>query len=184
MKFKVAYSLFLALMILTSSCAVRNGALFHPPRTGAEEALDALLVHDKKDENMYEYLLGRPSYDASKNPGYTRWVTQDFVNAVRAKEKELVQENCGGEYVAGELCGIDVHLPICAQDDSSMDYLFHTIRATATEAHIVYAWQEHIGQNNAISGPVFRMVLQDEVWKLDGLDCGEDYRFNAPLIFR
>lgn len=151
---------------------------FHPPQTSAEKYLDALLMQSARDDNIHEYLLGRPSYEVNKDSGYNQWVTTSLVMAIRDKERSLVKENCNGAYRDGEMCGMDIHLPFCAQDISDRAFLFHTLEQTADQALIVYAWQEHLDQQAFTASPRFRMIKEKNLWKLDGLDCGKDYRFN------
>ncbi len=181
---KKYFSLLLLVVLLASPIAgaaekPASQSLFHPPQTEAEKALNALLERDRKgDGNMYEYILGRPWYDAEKDPGYNRWMTQAFVDSVRTEEKKIVQEDCNGRYHEGEICGIDFHLPVCGQDMTDIGFFFQTTREMATEAYISYVWAEHLNQAVLQEEPDFKMVKQNGVWKLDGLNCSRGYTFN------
>ena len=79
---------------------------FHTARSPAEKSLDEIISRTIKDNNIFEYVLGRPWYDAKKDSGYSRLFTKKLVGAITKQESDLVKETCGGKY-GDDICGID-----------------------------------------------------------------------------
>lgn len=178
----IRQNIFIILLMLFASLpapAQAGNSVFHPPLTEAEKALDAIFEKDRhNDANMYAYILGRPDYNSAKDTGYAHLMTAAFLHAVRQQEKDQVRTNCQGQYREGEICGIDVHLPLCGSDTSDIGFLYHTMRQSETVAYISYIWAED--KENAALTPSsqIRMRKEDGVWKLDGVSCDNTMNFN------
>lgn len=168
-------------LLFTAGCAAASPGktTFHPPQTEAEKALNNIFERDRTgDLNMYAYILGRPDYKPEDDPGYNKLMTSSFIQATREKERQLVRDNCAGEYREGETCGIDIHLPVCGQDMTDLGFAFQTTHETPTESYIRYVWLEHLKDAEPYGKPDIKMIKSNDRWLLDGLDCGHGYTFN------
>lgn len=96
MKFVFAFALILLLPI--AACAAAPSTAFHPPQTEAEKALDHILMLHTQDKE------------------YRNFFTSALEKSIDDVEARLVKENCGGQYLEGELCGLDYTVLTCAQD--------------------------------------------------------------------
>jgi hypothetical protein len=88
---------------------------------------------------MFEYILGRPWYDAKKVSGYSRLFTKGFLRVMAKKQSDAVKEECGGKYDDG-ICGFDYNPITCAQDYSDSGYLYRTVEDDGRKAKIMYIW--------------------------------------------
>lgn len=149
-----------------------KGSSYHFARSAAELALEKIIRLDEADRDLYPFVIGRPSRKA-KLDGYYNGLgllTDDLLKSVRKAEVDSVQQNCAGQYIAGEMCGIDIHVPTCAQDLLEDRYLFRTQQQTQDHAIVAYRWpgyEEPVG--------TYRLIKLGDRWVLDGISC-----FNAP----
>lgn len=146
----------------------------HPPKTGAERALDGILKYADQDPDQFDNLFdGRGQRPFRPAEDYTKVLTAPVLAAMAAKEKSLVQTRCGGHYRKGELCGMDSSPITCAQDVSD-SYLYRTETGGENSAEISYYWP---GTKKPVA--TYRLVRQAENWKIDGVRCteGEDFNF-------
>jgi hypothetical protein len=148
---------------------------FHAARSVPEKALDAIIRRSDKDDNMFNYVLKRPGYDATKDAGYSRLFTPNLLLAWAHAEAELVKQDCGGKYLEGEICGFDYSPITCAQDSSDSGRVYRTIEATDDAVRIAYRWG---GRGAPAEGPRYRLIKDGRDWKLDGVDCGDGVTFN------
>lgn len=146
---------------------------FHAAATAPEKALDKILMLDNSISDrgeIFYYLTGRINKkDASE---YSYFFTEPFRTSVTKVELELVEKDCGGKYIEGELCGLDFSPINCAQDSSEF-YFYRTEKASKYETIISYKWPGSV-PSNAIKYTKFRLVKENNIWKLDGVSCGGD----------
>jgi hypothetical protein len=137
----------------------------HAPQTQAEKALDSLIRRSQNDENMFEFMLGRPWYDPSKDQGYARLFTPALLKAWTEKEAELVQKSCGGKYIDGEICGID-YSPITWGQDYTEDNFYRTFDSSQNAARISATSNQF-----AKSGAIYTLTKYQDGWRLNSVDC-------------
>ncbi len=144
---------------------------FHRAKTDPERALDAILSRDKDDVNVFEYLTRHTP--GIKTTDYANMFTAAYKQAVTDMEAQQVQENCGGKYIQGELCGIDFSPVTCAQDVTDTFYLYRTEQISKREAIIAYAWPKSLH-----ASATYRLLKKNGRWKLDGVMCAGGAKFN------
>lgn len=103
---------------------------------------------------------------------YALKITPDLLKAIAAAERAEVGANCGGTYRDGEICGLDFHPITCAQDIPEADRLYRVVSALPERQVISTTWGEVVAS--------YRMVLDGNMWKLDGIACHPSPRFNMP----
>ncbi len=161
---------FAAGLALTWPAAAEN---IHPPKTTIERALDAILKHADQDPDQLDNLFdGRGQRPFRPAVDYSKVLTAPLMAAMSAKEKSLVQSECGGHYRKGELCGLDYSPITCAQDLSD-SYLYRTEASGEDRAEITYYWP---GEKKPVA--TYRLVRQAETWKIDGIRCTDGDAFN------
>jgi len=156
-----------------------DAAAFHRPRTAAERALDHILELDRTDRKSVAFVLQRPGRNATDQQ-YARLFTPAFLKAVRTRERELVERDCGGDYVDGELCGLEYSPITCAQDVSDAGYWFYTYRAGPKDAVLTVIFGEYRENGEPMRGPLYRMTKDASGWRLDGVACEDRFNFPAP----
>ena len=145
----------------------------HPPTSYAERALDGILKHADYDANQLDNLFGgRGQKNFHASVDYGKVLTAPLLAAITAKQKAMVQADCGGAYRKGDICGMDTSPITCAQDISD-NYLYRTESSADDRAEIAYFWP---GTRNPVA--TYRLVRQAETWKLDGISCADGDRFN------
>ncbi len=165
----VGLLLFFIPFIITPPSAFAEGLppeAFHAPQTEAEKALNNIQTQEKKNPDMGRYLTKN---DADKESPF---LTKKFMQTAKGRNKAL--EHCSDENPCIS-AGFNP-LTCGAQDSSEYDQLFHTIKENTHEAIIMSTWREHLYPS--IEGPIYKMVKDGKVWKLDGVACGEN-RFNV-----
>ena len=146
------------------------------PENEAEKALDKIL----KIENVGNIRLGTSYLEdgaLADNTGlnYAEIMTQEIFNTILKEEQNLVDENCGGKYREGEICGLDYDPVTCTQDVVEQ-YLYNTLRMSEEEAHIEYKWP-----STSTAVAKYRLIKADGRWKIDGIQCASSHGFNVPL---
>jgi hypothetical protein len=172
--------LFLSSAILSAICsrpAFAEDSKFHPPQTEAEIALDKIFDLEDKDSNMLFFALAMPYYHPPKDTGYAQLFTKALLKAWRKKEADLVRENCGGKYREGEICGLDFDPITCAQDRPDK-FVFRTIKSGKESVSIIAAWPQSVNDERYFK--YYKLVKEEDVWKLDGVYCRESDNFNMP----
>jgi len=139
----------------------------HAPQTAAVKALDKVLDVADRDDEVLDDLLHRYPVPPAKRIDYAKWLTADLLASLRAEEKKLVDKDCGGKYREGDICGMDFNPLTCAQD-TVQPMKFRTLSQNADVAVI------------ARDDASYRMVRTASGWKLDGVKCGGDAKFNFP----
>lgn len=166
---------FVVFLATQSVAQTTHDSDFHAANTQAEKTLDAIIKQSETDENMIEYILNRPGYDPSKDNGYSHLFTPALLKAWTDKEANLLRQDCGGKYIDGEICGID-YSPITCGQDIVGGHFYRTLNSSANTTSTVMAATSPQPDS---SGAIYRLVRDEEGWKLDGVDCGANIRFNA-----
>jgi hypothetical protein len=175
MKFKTSLLVLSLAAWATTAAEAGSPDPFHAARSAPERALDAIIRRSDKDEKLFDYILKRPGYDATKEAGYSRLFTPGLLQAWARAEAELVKQECGGRYIDGEICGIDYSPITCDQDASENGHLYRT-RKIAGDAVVVAS--RRAGRGSPAEGPRYRLTKSGRDWKLDGVDCGDGVTFN------
>lgn len=147
----------------------------HPPASTAERALDGILKHADYDSNQLDNLFGgRGQKNYRPTADYSKILTPPLLTAITAKQKALVQKDCGGQYRKGDICGMDSSPITCAQDTSD-SYLYRTLSGGEDRAEIAYYWP---GTDKPVA--TYRLIRETETWKIDGIRCtdGDSFNFN------
>jgi hypothetical protein len=183
MKFKT-YVLTLSAAVFTLLAMAATAAIvaetsshesFHAAQSAPEKTLDEIIRRSNNDQNMLDYALKRPWYDAKKNTGYSRLFTKGFLAALAGVESALVKQDCKGHYVEGEICGIDYNPITCGQDSNGNQHLYQTDGESNEAVTISYLWAAN---DSRADSPLFRLVKDREAWKLDGVACRNGAKFN------
>ena len=144
-----------------------------PPKTLAERTLDGILKHADQDPDQLDNLFdGRGQKPFRPAEDYGKDLMAPLMAAMSAKEKALVQANCGGHYRKGDVCGLDYSPITCAQDLSD-SYLYRTEAGGEDRMEISYYWP---GMKRPVA--TYRLVRQAESWKIDGISCTDGDAFN------
>lgn len=141
-------------------------ALVHPPQTAQEKVLAAILRRAGNDENIFEFLLNRPWYDASKNSGYDILFSQSLLHKLSQEEATLVKENCGGIYKEGEICGMDYDPITCSQDPPER-YAYKTLSQAPNKAVILVT--SVVSSYTPIGD--YTLIKHGQYWELDAVNC-------------
>jgi hypothetical protein len=152
---------------------------FHPERTEAETRLEKILRLEETDVNLFLYATGAPWYEPAKDTGYSQLLSKALVEAVRQQAADRDQQNCGGEYREGQICGLGFDPFICS-DDHPQRYEFRTITSDQSSAIIAAEWP--ITYRNSICSRYYRMVKEKGNWKLDGIDTRTGHTFNMQPV--
>ena len=159
---------------------------FHFARSDAEKALAEILRLYTNDSNMFYYVTGRPYYDAKKDTGYARLFTKNLLQSVGKADSDLIKLEPDGKCVEGYLCGLDYDPIFCAQDSSDNGYIYWTTEDDGHKAIIYYLWSWGDKTDEFFPGSdktyeskkFYRLIKDDDHWKLDGIDCGDGTKFN------
>ena len=151
-----------AMTVLVSLPAL-GAAPFHPPQSPAERALDAMLHRADADEGQLANLLGRP--DADHRFDYRTILTAREIGVLREQEHDMVENDCGGHYREGEVCGFDYSPVTCAQDQLE-HYLYRTVEVKADRTMIDYAWPP---ESKTVAQ--YTLVKNQTGWKIDMIEC-------------
>ena len=174
--------LVLSSAILSAVCwrpAFAGDSKFHPPQTEAEKALHEIIDLEAKGSNLFAFALGIPEGDPAKTKRYGQFFTKAFLTALRKAEADLIQSNCGGIDREDEPCGFDFDPLLCAQDTWDV-YVFRTIKAGEASATIIAIGLEV--ENHEEAYHYYNMTKEQEIWKLDGIDCLKGFTFNMPSL--
>lgn len=148
---------------------------FHPPASGGELAVDALLRQVDGGDGVFLFVLKRPDRVVADDPGYAPKFTPGLLAAMAEAERAEVASNCAGRYRDGEVCGLDFNPVTCAQDVPDSGRLYRLDAASSGVEVISAIWADRTD-----SGATYRMVQKDGMWKLDGVACHPGPRFNMP----
>jgi len=147
--------------------------IFHSATTEAELALDRAIRLSDSDRNAIDFLAKRPR-DNSSDERYAGIFTSKLEKAWASEEQSLVQSECGGRYLDGEICGLDYNPFTCAQDFSENGYRYASTPARRSDAMIVaLVWP---GIDRMVA--TYRMVRKGNRWLVDGVRCEGGRDFN------
>jgi hypothetical protein len=181
MRFSRPSALFAALISCLGLACAAGPALsgspepFHAAHSAPEKALNEIFHRSDNDDNLSEFVLKRPWYDAKKDKGYATLFTQSLLAAWASAEAQLVQQDCQGKYLDGEICGIDYSPITCGNATSDKGYVFRTKQADDRSAILFSRWAGHEASGEDSQ---YRMVKEAGSWRLDGVDCGDGAKFN------
>ena len=150
-------------------------ATFHPPSSAAEQALDAIIHMDDGDDDgrLFFFAIKAPWRDRSLDRAYSPYFSRALQESWRRTERAMVTRSCGGHYKEGELCGMESGPITCAQDISGIGYLYRTRRSGPKERLIEMTW---ISLPGVVA--TYRMVIRQNRWILDGVNCTQGFSFN------
>lgn len=150
---------------------------FHRPASVSERTLDALLTQKSSeplgDEHLIDFLIDYKGARQAYQKMFGRYFSVAYLDAVAAFERDLVAKNCGGEYVEGDMCGLESSPVNCAQDDPPNGYHYRTEYSAQGTVIILAAWER--------SGPWtarYRMKMAARGWVIDGVECPLGDRYN------
>ena len=179
MRFKISRPLLLVAAALVSIAFVAAQSAaeepFHAARSAQEKALNEILLLSDRDDNLFDFVLKRPWYDAKKDKGYARLFSKGLLAAWAGAEARAVERDCQGKYIDGEICGLDYSPITCGNATSDKGYRFRTMKADEREATVFSRWT---GQEAKADGPQYQLVKEGGGWRLDGVDCGNGAKFN------
>jgi hypothetical protein len=170
--------LFAVLLALPAACTAgkaANRSQFHPPQTEAEKALDHILIMDRDDRYLYDFIFKLPNRAKNWDKDYSRFFTKRLQAIWEKKYLSIPEESEGGRYV-------DSSFITCGQDAPDQN-LYMTVKSDGHEAYIDTTWPELAKDTKLPSTPYYKMIKEDGLWKLDGTGCGEELRFNAKQTF-
>lgn len=143
---------------------------YHKAQSDSEKALDAVLKAESGDGYFLDPVFKTPDPVDPSDTRALHMLSQKLIGTLFERQQALLQEECGGHYIKGELCGFDYSPILCGQDASQKGYLFHTTQKTKRRVEILSIW----GEETIDSGRPTRyvLILDAGAWKLDGVDCG------------
>lgn len=168
-------SIGMTLPVSAQSSQLSQGT-FHPAKHSAEKWLAWLLKRAERDDSMIFYVVGAPFRDRRKDANYRGLFSTGLEADWAAAEAGEVRKNCGGQYMNGEICGLDFDPLVCGQDVSEKGYLFRIDDMAENSAIITMRWPW-------IEQPVatYRLLKQGKRWRLDGVTClPNGPTFNMP----
>lgn len=156
---------------------------FHLAKTSAEKKLAQILSDTRKgNEEAFAYITSSAIVSRGAEKKYLGYISPSLRHKVTTLYKSILQRDCGGTIADNEICGFDVNIFTCTQDDSEYkDYEYRTISETDELAVIRVATQETLNPPNAqISedhGVSYRMIKssKSQEWLLDDIGCLHDY---------
>ena len=171
--------------ILSFTLPAYAAETFHPAQTEAEKLLDRLLLFDREDDSIYNVVMGKADPNAPSVEKYSPFFTGALLRAIQEKNSAFIQKRCGGQETDFG-CGIDVHLISCTQDFPEA-YLYTTLKSSKKSAFVTYLWASDeqpskliIQKNLPEQPPIYRFIQDKKDWKMDGIDCGGENKFNMP----
>ena len=132
-----------------------------------EKELDEILTKVNSNKNSPNDLLeGSYTYPKEVRFDYTSILTNSLIDSIHKAEQTMLRYNCGGQYIEGELCGIELNPITCAQDE--VVYSYETKEITADSA-VIYTYPK-----DGSSSRNKYVLLKDNqgTWKIDGIECG------------
>jgi hypothetical protein len=179
MKLKIFFLLTASLLLVffASPCmaAANPGEAAHAAGSAAEKTLDDIVHRAETDKSVADFVFKRPGYDAAKTADYARFFSKNLLAAWAEAEQDVLQQNCQGHYIQGQICGIDTNPVTCRPDAGAAAHLYQTKEEHRDNVLISYQWKDQDGQTDET---LYRLVKDGEIWKLDGIDCGDGMVFN------
>jgi hypothetical protein len=145
-------------VVLSASGAI-GAAKYHKASTDAEKALEHVLKIADNDDEVLDNLFHRYPVKPKLRVDYTGLLTPTYMAALKEEQRKVVQSDCGGKYLDGEVCGMDYNPLTCAQDTAA-PFRLATVRTRKDKTDIVDSHADKYTMAHAGSG-----------WKLDGVTC-------------
>lgn len=83
----------------------------HRAASAPERALNTILKVQSSEQpgnmHLFDFLTDYKGARRTHEKMFGRYFSSTYLDAVAAYERELVIQNCGGEYVEGDMCGLD-----------------------------------------------------------------------------
>jgi hypothetical protein len=161
--------------IITPSASVPSMEEFHPAMSDAEHTLAEIIGISDADRtgSLYAFAIQAPWRDRSKDAFFTSYFSYPLRRAWHSAEVEMVKHTCGGHYITGELCGLEINPVTCHQDSCPAGNLFRTMESDSTHALLQTAFD---GQK--YSNASYRLIRLKKRWVLDAVQCKPDLRFH------
>ena len=142
---------------------------YHWAQTPAEIQLDTIMALAISDHHLGLFARDTPGWDRRKARRFESYFSQPLLAAWRKREKDEVKKNCGGEYVEGDICGIDQHPILCADDFNEGGNNYRTDAASEDSVIVSYKWPQF---ESAMGW--YRLIMVNGRWVLDGVYCHGD----------
>jgi hypothetical protein len=152
---------------------------FHQAETVQEKTLESILHQSEEEENFIAALLDRLPLKAKAASMAPAFFTKSLIAAWRKEERIVIDQTCGGHPIEGELCGLDYDPLICAQDNNDGKFVYRTEQQGSKEASVSMQWK---GETTPHSIATYRLIKSGKRWKLDGVACANEGRFNMPAV--
>lgn len=151
------------------SAEASDPIIFSRPQTAAEKALEHILKTADgvggEGYAFYAYVTGSPTRTPSRS--FAALVTDAYRTTVTSMQNAALNATCGGKYLEGEECGLDINPILCAQD-SPAEYFYHTAVAEQDSAIVLVAWSAHAPLSTIVT---YHMRYENSHWKIDGVNC-------------
>ena len=184
MKSKFLFLLFTILLSASLAHAAEKTdtkPLFHPPQTEAEKMLDHILVLDRGQGDFYNFLFQRKWKKLSKAQDFSSLFTQEFLKVWIQEDRKLAKKTCGDNIdTTQEACGMDYTLS-CDDVAEDADFLYQT--EASDKKHAIVNLFTLAKSKSLIKGPLYRLVNDNGLWKLDGLKCSKDVDYGRDFNY-
>lgn len=152
---------------------------FSSPINMAEVVLDSILRFESlasKDDRFgpfMDFMIDYPKRTTDFDHMYESFFSPDLVKAWRKAERDQVVQDCDGQYIDGQLCGLGFNPLTCGHDDPPEGYIYRTQLETDELTLVASTWK---GWNDPKA--LYRMVKREGQWRLDGVLCVDGDHFN------
>ncbi len=135
--------------------------------------INTLVTVSEKDIDQLDNLLnGRNTQPFKQTVDYSRYLTQNLIDSIRHEETRLVNDACQGHYHDGEICGIDYSPITCGQDTPTFTY-----KIIHSESNRAIITAQHLNYPEIVT---YYLVRPNKHWKVDGVNCRGEVKFNVP----
>lgn len=141
---------------------------YHLATSPAEKVLDKILkLNEGKEHDVYAFVFALPYLEYKRDKVLEPLFTESLLERSAKEERELIKKSCDGA-MPNDNRPCDMYRSVnpisCAQDVPGV-YIYKTIRANDKEAIVQYIWPN----SEPFTGPSYRLVYNDGLWKLDGV---------------
>jgi hypothetical protein len=144
---------------------------FHLPQTEAEKVLDHILIMDRDDLYLMDFICKEPKRTKNWDKEYDPFFTKELQDAWSKDCLSIPVETDGTRYVGESyITG--------GSGDGPDHFVFYTVRGNDHEAYIDIAAPEDAKGAKPSEPPPFKMVKEGGLWKLDSVDLGPT-RYNV-----
>lgn len=170
--------LWLVILCFTSVSTYAEDAFLHSPTSPAEKALEK--IHKEQEHHRN---------------GVPKSITKHLQQSLLEAEKKERQENCGGTYKDGEICGLEIDPISCgiygndSWPEQKWTYNYKTVTTNDKKTIIAFvATLSYTSTNGTLiekripekgTKPyLYRLIKKRGAWLLDGIYCDSNYHFN------